>query len=241
MDDKILTYKKQWFIEPTLKQCGYSFYAIRKSLKGAIDELKGHIAGRVLDLACGVMPYKEYLMEGGLINEYIGVDLPPTEYHHTVKPDFYWDAKTLPFADESFDWVIATEFLEHYHDTNEILKEINRVLKRGGSFFFTVPCIWPLHEVPYDSHRFTPYALEEHLKGNEFFDIKIKPLGGIDLSMALMASLWFEKRNLSGLKARVIGRVFKQFYKFLLRSDNKDYEFANGAFPSGLYGFAKKK
>ena len=233
--------KKRWFTDPTLSQCGYSLYAIRKSLMAAVDELKGQVSGRVLDLACGVMPYKEYLLDNGLITEYVGVDLPPTEYHHTVKPDFYWDAKTLPFADESFDWIIATEFLEHYHDTEEIFKEIKRVLKTGGSFFFTIPCVWHLHEVPYDSHRFTPFALEEHFKSTGFSDIKIKPLGGIDLSLALLSSLWFEKKRFSGIKARVMGRLFRKFYNFLLRNDNKEFEFTNGTFPSGLYGFVKKK
>ncbi|MFX9054275.1 class I SAM-dependent methyltransferase, partial [Acinetobacter baumannii] len=72
----------------------------------------------------------------------------------------YWDGYTIPFNDNEFDFVIATEFLEHYYDTAHILTEIRRVLKPGGQLFFSVPYIYSLHEVPYDHHRFTPYALK---------------------------------------------------------------------------------
>jgi ubiquinone/menaquinone biosynthesis C-methylase UbiE len=46
--------------------------------------------------------------------------------------------------DESVDFVLATEFLEHYFDTEKILVEIKRVLKPGG-VLFSVPNVL-LHE-----------------------------------------------------------------------------------------------
>lgn len=49
--------------------------------------------------------------------------------------------ETLPHANETFDWVVCAECLEHVVDTDHVLTEINRVLKPGGKFVLTVPNI----------------------------------------------------------------------------------------------------
>ena len=45
----------------------------------------------------------------------------------------------LPFADSSFDTIIASEILEHLNDDELALREIKRVLKKDGKLFITVP------------------------------------------------------------------------------------------------------
>jgi SAM-dependent methyltransferase len=45
----------------------------------------------------------------------------------------------LPFADESFDCVIISEVLEHLGQDEPALREISRVLKRGGVLAASVP------------------------------------------------------------------------------------------------------
>jgi ubiquinone/menaquinone biosynthesis C-methylase UbiE len=42
-------------------------------------------------------------------------------------------------ADESFDFVITFQVIEHIEDDHEFLKEINRVLKKGGKLIVTTP------------------------------------------------------------------------------------------------------
>lgn len=227
-----------WFINLKPEKMLISFFVIRKSLLDAVTELKPKLHGVVLDLACGVMPYKEYL-KSDLIENYIGIDLEPTEYHNEVKPDYYWDGEKIPLEDASVNFVIATEFLEHYFDTNHILKEINRVLKPGGTFFFTVPSVWPLHEVPYDYHRFTPFALEEYFKKSEFSSWEIKPLGGFDYYLALSLALWNDFR-LSKQKQKLIKPFLNFVIKFLMRKDNKQPALGGGQMYSGLYGFVTK-
>jgi SAM-dependent methyltransferase len=49
------------------------------------------------------------------------------------------DATRLPFADESFDRVIAAEVLEHIPADGVALTELARVLKPGGTMAVTVP------------------------------------------------------------------------------------------------------
>ncbi|MBC5863654.1 class I SAM-dependent methyltransferase [Flavobacterium turcicum] len=231
-------YINDYFINLKSKKLSFSEYIIRKSLLEAVNELKPILHGKVLDLACGVMPYKEYLLNQK-ITEYIGMDLEPTEYHHHVKPDIIWDGKTISIEDNSVDFVIATEFLEHYFDTASILQEIKRVLKPGGIFFFTVPSIWPLHEAPYDYHRFSPFTLEENFKRTEFSNWQVKPLGGFDYHLAVSLALWYDN-NLSINKRKLIKPFLSFVLKKLMKKDIKRDFFKNGQLFSGLYGFVTK-
>ena len=52
-------------------------------------------------------------------------------------------AYSLPFSDDTFDLIVCSEVLEHLHEYNNAVVEINRVLKPGGKFFASVPASWP--------------------------------------------------------------------------------------------------
>ena len=53
------------------------------------------------------------------------------------------DARRLPFAEGSFDRVVASETLEHIADDSVAMAEIARVLRPGGRAVVTVPRWWP--------------------------------------------------------------------------------------------------
>lgn len=53
------------------------------------------------------------------------------------------DARRLPFADGSFDRVIAAEVLEHIPEDTEAMAELARVLRPGGILAVTVPRFGP--------------------------------------------------------------------------------------------------
>lgn len=234
------------YIKPTLK-LGYGYYLIQVSLIEAVQDLKKKITGRVLDLGCGVMPYKDFLLQSGNIESYIGIDLEHSEYHNKVIPDMYWDGYSIPLEDNSMDWVIATEFLEHYYDTDAILKEIYRILKPGGRIFFSVPFIYSLHEVPHDHHRFTPYALGKHFTDTGFSSHEIFPRGGFNYSLIIMMSLWAKQAGSKGLIRLLVKFFLFCFHKHLIWNDkkfstyNKGYTtFENHTMPSGLWGYVTK-
>ena len=53
------------------------------------------------------------------------------------------DAHQLPFPDATFDRVICSEVLEHIPDDVSAMRELNRVLRPGGTMAITVPRFGP--------------------------------------------------------------------------------------------------
>ena len=56
------------------------------------------------------------------------------------------DAVRLPFPDDTFDRIIAAEVLEHIPDDHGAMRELQRVLKPGGTIAVTVPA-WLAEQV----------------------------------------------------------------------------------------------
>lgn len=69
------------------------------------------------------------------------------------------DATELPFADSSFEVVIAEMVLEHVVDICAAANEIQRVCAVDGLVAVTIPFCFPWHGVPFDFFRCTPSGL----------------------------------------------------------------------------------
>lgn len=217
-------------------------FFIRTSIFMALKETLPILKGNLLDVGCGKMPYKNYILQNSTVDEYVGLDIENAlDYDKSVKPDSVWDGKKMPFEDDSFESAIGTEVLEHCPKPEIILDEIYRVLKPDGIFFFTVPFLWNLHEVPYDEYRYTPFSLQRHLETSGFRDIKIKATGGWHASMAQMLGLWVRRSPLSNNKRKYLSMVLKPVIKYLIKMDNNStIQFGEGQMITGLYGTAKK-
>jgi SAM-dependent methyltransferase len=55
------------------------------------------------------------------------------------------DVQAMTFADASFDLCTCTEVFEHVHDDRAGFAEVQRVLRPGGAFAFTVPLTGAAH------------------------------------------------------------------------------------------------
>ena len=67
----------------------------------------------------------------------------------------FGDAARLPFADGSFDVVVCLEVIEHLPQPEQVLREVNRVLRAGGRAYFSMPFLYPIHDAPHDFTRWT--------------------------------------------------------------------------------------
>ena len=65
------------------------------------------------------------------------------------------DAHHLPYANGSFDAVLAVAVFEHLRRPWEAVQEIERVLKPGGEIYIEVPFMQPYHADPGDYYRYT--------------------------------------------------------------------------------------
>lgn len=217
------------------------FY-VRTSILNSIKKSLPSFKGKLLDAGCGKMPYKKFILSNSKVKEYIGLDIESAlVYDDAIKPNYVWDGIKMPFDDTSFDTVMATEVLEHVPDLKVYLNEIYRVLKKEGVFFFTVPFLWPLHEVPHDEYRYTPFSLEKQLKNAGFSTIEIKATGGWHASMAQMLGLWVRRSPMPKNKRKVLSFILKPVIKFLIKLEKTDsVTFKEGQMITGLYGIIKK-
>jgi hypothetical protein len=103
-----------------------------------------------------------------------------------------------------------------------------------------VPFLWPLHDVPYDEYRYTPFSLERHLRNVGFDDIAIGAHGGWDASLAQMIALWVRRRPMPARRRAVLQRLAGPIVRRLMALDRPPSDFMTAPMVNGLYGFARK-
>lgn len=116
----------------------------------------------VLDVGCGTGGMARVI--GRECRQYVGVDFhahvlrvaPETPHSAFLQAD----GRELPFADETFDYIIAFDVIEHLVGGEtwqlQFLEELRRVLKPLGMVLLTTPNWW----YPYEAHSdlyFTQY------------------------------------------------------------------------------------
>jgi SAM-dependent methyltransferase len=231
--------KRDEFVNIKLSHSFIGAYVARKAVLDAIKKNTNNFGKIHLDLGCGSMPYKNLILSNGKVEKYIGIDLKYDTVHDTSKVDMYWDGRKIPLPNESVDSIHATEVLEHCSNIEEILKEIKRVLVPGGFLLFTVPFIWPLHEIPHDEYRYTPFSLKRHLNNSGFSDFNLEPSGGHHASLAQMLGLWVTRSNLPKIARIFFKIIFIPIIKTLLIIDKKT-TFIENTMMIGIIGSVRK-
>lgn len=147
----------------------------------------------ILDVGCGRgWVAKKFLPKGkqvysldiSVTNPAIVKKLYPDEKHFAVAADSFH----LPFNDSSFDCVIASEIIEHVFDPAGFIKELFRVVKKGGSLIITTPykekliyylCIHCNQKTPANAHihSFDEKKLESLYSGKDLESFKYETFG----------------------------------------------------------------
>ena len=91
---------------------------------------------RILDIGGRYQPYRP-LMDGK-IGSYTAIDIQETPLVNVVGR-----GESLPFANEAFDLVIATQVFDYFEAPHLAAAEVHRVLKPGGHLLISVPSFAP--------------------------------------------------------------------------------------------------
>jgi SAM-dependent methyltransferase len=137
------------------------------------SRIKQHVAGRMLDLGCGRVPF--YGAYRDFVTTCTCVDWNAGD-HVDIECDL---SAPLPLADGAYDTILLSDVLEHIPDPELLWREIARVIAPGGKVIVNVPFIYSIHEQPHDYYRYTCYALERFVKVNSLRMVELTTTGGV--------------------------------------------------------------
>ena len=185
------------------------------------EDLLKFLKGRILDIGCNYGEFHKLVIErgkdmGGVV---YGLDIEVINYRDNM---IKGDAHYLPFKDESFDSIFAGEIIEHLTNPAQFLKEIERVLKKGGVAVLTAP----------NPYSLTLLYLKDRFLGRS---INYTPSGGFGhvyiWDISLLISLVKRTTNLKikefgytekggeislGIIGRILHRVLPEFLSGLI-------------------------
>lgn len=110
----------------------------------AAQALNGHGGRAVLSVGCGPAEGLDWLLPfAGPRGRVVGLDIEPLHARRLPEQVGFviGSLERAPFADQTFDVVLALDVLEHLDDDRAGLAEAVRLVKPGGLLLLTVPAL----------------------------------------------------------------------------------------------------
>ena len=141
--------------------------------------------------------------------------------------DYVSDITNIPVPENSFDYILCTETLEHVPEPIEALREMARILKPGGRMFLTAPAMSGLHQLPYHFYSgYTPFWYKHFCEKFGLEIIELIPNGGffklLAQECARVAWTMDVHGDIHGDDREAVGTLFGEVLpRFLFRLDDK--------------------
>ena len=111
-----------------------------------VSRIINPVKGKVLDIGCNDGTFSKIIFEKTKAEKLVGIDLAGKSIDwankHLKRSGINFlvgDAQNLKYKSNFFDAVFCLEVLEHVEDPLKTLREIKRVMKKGGYGIFLVP------------------------------------------------------------------------------------------------------
>jgi len=157
-------------VEAAVEQNHWWFAGRRLLFADMIKGLNVPLVADVLDVGPGTGTNLRLLRDLGF-TRVTGVDQSPEAIRFCAEKELgsvqLGNVCALPFPDESFDLILATDVIEHVEDDLSALRELHRILRPGKFLLLTVPAfplLWGLQdEVSHHRRRYRINQLLERL------------------------------------------------------------------------------
>jgi ubiquinone/menaquinone biosynthesis C-methylase UbiE len=161
----------------------YPEYRLKKYiLKISKSVLPG---SKILDAGAGECRHKKYFTQANYVSQDLCIGDARWDFSQVdIKSEIY----SMPVANESFDYILCTEVMEHLKYPALAFKEFQRILKKGGKLYVVCPLTFAEHQQPHDYFRYTQFALKLLAEENGFTIEAMEKEGGrfIVLSQSLV-------------------------------------------------------
>lgn len=183
---------------------------------------QGLLSGRVLNAGCGWRDIS-HLIDGELFNQ----DLTwPGDERTNVQ--IFSPLHEIPFPEGSFDTVLCIAVLEHVINPIEVVKELVRVLKPGGTLVASVPFLQPEHKVPTDYQRYTHDGLEVLFRNEGLCIVENQPIFTVYHTLYWIAEEWLKLKQT--LRYKLIRRSMLPVLAFMAKRSQTVSETTASAF-----------
>jgi len=157
----------------------YSEYRVNKFIKRlASITTSGKM---LLDVGAGQCRFKKYFLHTKYVAQDSCVGDVNWDFSNIdIKSEIY----SIPVENQSFDYILCTEVLEHLKYPHLAFQEFERILKPRGKLFIVCPLTWKEHQKPNDFFRYTQYSLKMYALENNFEVVELNKIGGKYITLA---------------------------------------------------------
>lgn len=160
-------------------------YVLQRSIFAYLEAAK-QVSGKVLEIGTGSGYGVKYMAP--VSEKFVTIDKFICEVDFTKYPNVEFKQQTVPpftgINDNTFDFVVTFQVIEHIQNDDLYVKEIARVLKPGGKLIVTTPTkTMSLSRNPWHIREYKPNELIGLLK-KYFKDVDAKGVYGNDTVMS---------------------------------------------------------
>ena len=212
-----------------------------------LNRLSKGSSQRIIDFGCGPGNLLMRLSKYGRI---YGADISLSALYFCRSRKLYRifqieEKARVPIRDNSFDFVIALDVLEHIEDDYQALVEFYRICKKGGRVMLTVPSypfLWGDHD-ELDGHkrRYRKYRLERIIKEVGF---KIEKISYIYILLFIPLYFLRKTKKLLRIKKDDFIKISPSINKLLIWLNGLELRYLtkfNLPFGTSIFCIAKKR
>ena len=143
--------------------------------------------------------------------------------------------KKLKFKSNCYHNLVIFNVLEHLISPTKSLRELNRILKKGGLLIGSTPFLYQVHGAPNDYLRFTTDYLIYEFKKKNFKAIYVKELGyGPFLAAFSILFPYFKFLPIINYIIFLMCLIFDSFLQIFIKTKLREI------FPIGIFFIFKK-